>query len=195
MGSTSSEFPSYSLLWIHLELLCSCFHLPMQEMWEAWVQPLGWEDKSFKHWKKKNEGRKTHLPRYWHDTKPQYKCTVVLIQEHVGKYAIGTEQRAQTQPFSHTCVVLDSTFPSNTFSTVLYSTLALRGWPFCIVVTIPLCPIIPRKVWPLRGDIITDPYDHFNRFRICNIMGDKKNKWNTVVFYILGKYNHKLKIF
>ena len=44
MGSTSSEFPSYSLLWIHLELLCSCFHLPMQEMWEAWVQPLGWED-------------------------------------------------------------------------------------------------------------------------------------------------------
>lgn len=89
----------------------------------------------------------------------------------------------------------NSTFPSNPFSTILYSALALRGWPFRMVVTIPLCPVIPREVWPLRGDIITDPYDHFNRFRTCNIMGDKNNKRNTVVFYILGKYNHKLKIF
>lgn len=113
-----------------------------------------------------------------------------------GQTRAGTAQRAQRHSRSHIHALCQQLcFPSNPFSTILYSALALRGWPFRMVATIPLCPVIPREVWPLRGDIITDPYDHFNRFRTCNIMGDKNTNEIQLYFYILGKYNHKLKIF
>lgn len=103
-------------------------------------------------------------------------------------------ENSEAHPLTHAHVLCWFALP-DPFPTFLYSTLALRGWLPCISSMILPCPVIPRWVWPLRGDIITDPYDHFNRYRKCNVMGNKNNIQNRIVFYTLGKCSHKLKNF